>query len=893
MATTYTSESIYDSLGNGRRMYVTCSQTKGTSSENKSTVSWTLTTTGGGSTYYDTGPTTLTIDGTQRYYKARVGWTSFAFPAKAGSTSGSFTKNHNTDGSVPGIEVKFSTAIYTGTVSTKKGTWYMDSIARYFSNTPSITLSSKTETSMNFSWSTSETCSNVDVYYKKESETNYASVNKYNNSTGATSGTFSLTGLTANTKYNIYIIAKRKDSGLTSNSSTSAFDTYDYPKITSVNTGSLTIGNQQTLEISNPLGRSIVIKMYKTNTSGTVLYTSSALTGTSHSFTPTASTLYASIPSAQSANCVYSVICSAVSSTKTTTGTYSYKIIGNEKPTFTESQVSTYDASTEVTGVTGQTAAGGWLVQSLSKMKLTINTAATPKNNATISSYKVTFNNETKTLSVGTTGGTWNALNASGNQTATVTVTDSRGLVTSVTKTIVYKPYKVPSITLTGGRQNNYGETVNLTATYTSSSVETKNKITITWSGAGQSGTLVSAGAAGNGSKNTSVTGVDNNTAYNFTAVITDSFGKTANATLPISIGMPIMFVDSAQLGVGVNTFPQGQGLWVDGQGNMTGGLTIGGNFKAQEIKTLRLNSTSNVASYTSFARLHKTNSSERGAMTFLVSALGNFGGTIPGTCLVTFSNRNSTPTVKATWLQAHNSGTVQFGYYTSGDYYYLGVYTNTYSYSRDIMLLSSDVATGAGGPQAVKVWSTGSTAPTGWTAVTPTYAGITALDAWPIGSIYLSYKDTSPASLFGGTWSRLQSGFLYGTSNTSGDTGTSGNGTGTSTGSYSGTTGSTTLALSQIPGHSHTVNNHEHHQRTIGNDGNINPWVSAGSGGAGGVYSKQQTAWYNSGKAAVYTFGSSPGTNSQGGGGGHTHPINSHSHTIPYISIYIWKRTA
>lgn len=895
MATSYTSESIYDSIGNGRRMYVTCSQTKGTSSENKSTVSWTLTTTGGGSTYYDTGPTTLNIAGAQRYYKARTAWSSFAFPAKAGSTSGSFTVNHNTDGSVGGIAVELKTAIYTGTVSTKSGTWYMDSIARYFSSTPTLTLSSKTETSMNFSWRTSETCSSVDVYYKKTSESKYISANKYNNSTGATSGTFSISGLAANTAYHVYIVAKRKDSGLTSNSSTSQIDTYDYPKITSVTTGSLTIGSQQVLGISNPLGRSIVIKMYKTNTSGTVLYTSSAITGTSHSFTPTASTLYASIPSAQSANCVYSVICSAVSSTKTTTGTYSYKIKGDEYPTFSNTQVSTYDASSEVTAITGQTAAGNWLVQSLSKMKLTINSAATGSNSATISSYKVTFNKIEKTLSVGTTGGTWEAINASGTQTATIVVTDSRGLTRTVTKDITYVAYAAPSITLTGGRQNNYGTTVNLAVTYKSSAVNSKNTITVTWSGAGKSGTFTKAGTtAGNATKSATVTGVDNNTAYNFTATITDKFGKSANATLPISIGMPIMFVDSTQLGVGVNTFPQGQGLWVDGQGNMTGGLTVGGNFKAQEIKTLRLNSTSNVASYTSFARLHKTNPTERGAMTFLVSALGNFGGTIPGTCLVTFSNRGSAPTVKATWLQAHNSGTVKFGYYTSGDYYYLGVYTDTYSYSRDIILLSSDVANGAGGPQAVKVWSTGSTAPSGWTAVTPTYAGITKLDAWPVGSVYLSYKGKSPASLFGGTWEQIKSVFLYATNSTSGDVGSTGNGTGTSTGSYSGTTGSTTLSLSQIPSHSHTVNNHEHHQRTIGNDGNINPWVAGAiGGGSGGVYTRQQVSWYNSGKAAVYTYGSSPGTNAQGGGGGHTHPINSHSHTIPYVAIYVWKRTA
>lgn len=584
MATSYTSGAIYDTSGAGRHMYVTCSQTKGTSSENRSTVNWTLVSTGGGTTYFDTGPTNLWIDGVNRYSLGRVSWSSSSFPAAPGSVSGSFVKYHNTDGSVPGIEVSLSTAIITTSVSTTTGTWYMDSIARFFSNTPSITLLSKTETSMDFRWDTSEICSNVEVHYKKENETNYTIINKYNdNNTGATSGTFSLTDLTENTKYNIYIIAKRKDSGLTSNSSTSTFDTYDYPKITSVGISSIYIGTEQSVKIYNPLKRNIVIEMRKTNADGEVLYTSPSLTETYYKFTPDTSILYESIPNAQFAECVYSVICSEVNSIKTTSK-HNYKIIGNEKPIFDESQVSTYDASPEITAITEQTAAGGWLVQSLSKMKFTIDTAATPQNSAEIASYRVVFNNEIQTLSVGTEGGIWNPLNASGNQTAIVEVTDTRGLTTSITKTIEYKPYKVPSITLTGGRQDNYGETVNLIATYTSSSVETKNKITVTWSGAEKSGVLINEGDASNGSVSTSTTGVDNNTAYDFIATITDSFGKTANAILPVSIGIPIMFVDSNQLGVGINTFPKGEGLWVKGQENIVGNLNVEGNIEGKEL---------------------------------------------------------------------------------------------------------------------------------------------------------------------------------------------------------------------------------------------------------------------------------------------------------------------
>lgn len=44
-------------------------------------------------------------------------------------------------------------------------------------------------------------------------------------------------------------------------------------------------------------------------------------------------------------------------------------------------------------------------MQSLSQLKVTINTAATALNSATISKYEVTFNSDKKTLSVGTTGG--------------------------------------------------------------------------------------------------------------------------------------------------------------------------------------------------------------------------------------------------------------------------------------------------------------------------------------------------------------------------------------------------------------------------------------------------------------------------------------------------------
>ena len=36
-------------------------------------------------------------------------------------------------------------------------------------------------------------------------------------------------------------------------------------------------------------------------------------------------------------------------------------------------------------------------------------------------------------------------------------------------------------------------------------------------------------------------------------------------------------------------------------------------------------------------------------------------------------------------------------------------------------------------------------------------------LAAWPVGSIYMSMQETSPAMLFGGTWVRMENRFLLG----------------------------------------------------------------------------------------------------------------------------------
>ena len=117
----------------GRKLRLYCTSTVNVAN-NTSTIKWTLYSEGGNSNYYSTGPTTVTINGTRVYYKDRVSYSSKTFPASKGSTSGTLTVTHNSDGK-KAISVSLSTAIYTATVTTSSGTWTLDNIPRYASIT--------------------------------------------------------------------------------------------------------------------------------------------------------------------------------------------------------------------------------------------------------------------------------------------------------------------------------------------------------------------------------------------------------------------------------------------------------------------------------------------------------------------------------------------------------------------------------------------------------------------------------------------------------------------------------------------------------------------------------------------------------------------------------------
>ena len=103
------SGSLNTSSYEGRYLQLSWTQTKDVAN-NRSTIKWTLSSIGGTEVYYSTGATTVKINGTQVYYKDRMDWTTYAFPAAKGSVSGTTTINHASDGT-GSITVELTTLV--------------------------------------------------------------------------------------------------------------------------------------------------------------------------------------------------------------------------------------------------------------------------------------------------------------------------------------------------------------------------------------------------------------------------------------------------------------------------------------------------------------------------------------------------------------------------------------------------------------------------------------------------------------------------------------------------------------------------------------------------------------------------------------------------------------
>ena len=137
--------------------------------------------------------------------------------------------------------------------------------------------------------------------------------------------------------------------------------------------------------------------------------------------------------------------------------------------------------------------------------------------------------------------------------------------------------------------------------------------------------------------------------------------------------------------------------------------------------------------------------------------------------------------------------------------------------------------------------------------------------NVYPVGSIYMNVNSTNPGTLFGGTWEQIQGRFLLGMSS-SYPAGSSG---GEST---------HTLTESEMPSHNHKF------AAIAGSDGNA-------------FSDFPQQAQINAAGTAYPSHPAFPkGADWSSYGGITIEPVGGsqpHNNMPPYLSVYIWKRTA
>lgn len=293
---------------------------------------------------------------------------------------------------------------------------------------PTNSLNSRTETTIKMNWSVDSTADYI--WYSKDNGSTWTGVDV----TDGTSGTYTISGLSANTTYKIKTRVRRKATQTTYDCSVVSVTTYDFPYCNS--TPNFTIGNAVTIGFYNPLGRKLTWEVIGND--GSVIGTNTDTTGTSYTGLNSSTSInnfYASIPNLKSGT--YKIKVTYSSSTKTKTGgTYSIK--GDEKPTFTNFTYSDIDTTTQ--NVIGNNQI---LMNNNSDCYIIVSTAnkAVGKNSATISSYKYEWGNVSATGEYSSNSDAGKVLYDSTGGTLKVTAIDSRGLSTTVTKTVPYIAY--------------------------------------------------------------------------------------------------------------------------------------------------------------------------------------------------------------------------------------------------------------------------------------------------------------------------------------------------------------------------------------------------------------------------------------------------------------------
>lgn len=243
---------------------------------------------------------------------------------------------------------------------------------------------------------------------------------------------YEVSGLNANTSYTIK--TRIQCNGLWTESSTIKFTTYDIARLTNVPNAN--IGASQNIQWSNPGGATLKLKLCKTDNTTIIDY--GTVTGTNKSVTPTASTIYALTPNANTykARYILTTTLDGISDTNSKDCTFT---VTKSNPTF--SNFTFKDTNSKTIALTGNNQK---FIKGYSNLQATVSTAnkAVAKNFATMKTYTLTTGTKNSgDVAYSSSADVNLSVSAIDNNVVFVRAKDSRQNTTAVQKTISNENY--------------------------------------------------------------------------------------------------------------------------------------------------------------------------------------------------------------------------------------------------------------------------------------------------------------------------------------------------------------------------------------------------------------------------------------------------------------------
>lgn len=567
----------------GRYLQLTITETVNVAA-NTSTLSWTLTSAGGSAVYYTVDTTTVTINGTTVYEKARTNWEDRVFPAAKGSVSGTITVAHNSDGTKT-VDVGFSTRVYIFGPQEYGGTMTLTNIDR---TAPTVSCSISGITAYGFKISASSSAT-ADIWqYSTNGGTSWTQFS----TTAGTSASITLSSLSPNTSYSVRVKARKKTNQVYGTSGTSTVKTLGGGVINScptITADAATVTFKPNVTVYDA-SYSYYLSICNGATEYLALGARTWSAGTADRTITLTQTERADLLEAMASIKSFSATLKLVTKSgttqigSTTSCTCTIQTTeANSAPTMT---AFTYkDSRSNTTAVTGN---DQLFIQGYSYLYITPGTA-TAKNGASIVKYAATCNGVSGS---NTTGGAINlsTVSKAGTLDVVVTATDSRGYTVSSKQqitVIAYAKPKVSSITL---RRTNDIEAemqlvfngsispITVSGTQKNSLKYVQYRYKLTSESSYGSYTSILSSVTQNGTSfsysNLELCSLDANSSYDFHVYIRDQLNTLSSVSLYFTVPQGTPLVALRKQKVGINTPNPEAALHVVGSARIEGIVT-------------------------------------------------------------------------------------------------------------------------------------------------------------------------------------------------------------------------------------------------------------------------------------------------------------------------------